>query len=186
MEVLLLIVSMGFGKSTVVKAIVADLVQKVSWSTLVCMGVALGTAASRLRPAMMGLAGLIAAPLAFRLAKVFHKSVAETLSVDLPSGGMPTALTLAMIKAIEYALLGFIIGKLGENSKVGFRGHVLIGLTVGIIFGGSVIVLAVTQSSTTPPIAALVSRAVNEIIFPVGCSIVLYGAQKLGKRINID
>jgi len=32
------------------------------------------------------------------------------------------------------------------------------------------------------PVAALVARGVNEILFPVGCSLVLFTAETLGKR----
>ena len=96
MELLFLLISIGFGKSLAAKTMVADLVQKISWSSIVCMGVAVGTAATKMRSAAMGLAGLIAAPAAFYIAKALHKSAASALDVSLPAGGVPTALTLAV------------------------------------------------------------------------------------------
>src|SRR4051812_32834067 len=46
-----------------------DLLNGVTWAVLVCAGVVLGTLASRARSAVMGVLGLISAPLAFSLAK---------------------------------------------------------------------------------------------------------------------
>ncbi len=40
MEILLLVVAVGFGTAESAPPFVADLVQKTSWSTLVCMGLA--------------------------------------------------------------------------------------------------------------------------------------------------
>ncbi len=45
MEGLLLLLATGLGKAPALKPVVADLVQKVSWSALVCVGIAVGTAA---------------------------------------------------------------------------------------------------------------------------------------------
>jgi hypothetical protein len=137
MEIVLVIVAALFGKSPQVNPVIADLVQKVSWSTLVCMGVAVGTAASRMRGVMMGLAGLIAAPAAFHIAKVLHKSVSQAMSVALPAAVGPSPLTLAILKAIEYAILGFILSKCGESLKA----YVLSALGIGLVFGGIVLFL---------------------------------------------
>ena len=61
--------------------------------------------------------------------------------------------------------------------------HVLTGLIVGIVFGGAIV--AFTYLNAPEPLAAadLVSRGVNEIVFPVGCSLVLFSATAVGKRV---
>jgi hypothetical protein len=69
MELILVLLAAGFGKSPAVEAVAADTVQKVSWSSLVCIGLAVGTTASKLRLPLMGLAGLLAAPFAFNTAR---------------------------------------------------------------------------------------------------------------------
>jgi hypothetical protein len=68
MDGLLLAIAAGFGRVPGAAPWLADLVQRVSWSLLVCMGLALGAAASRSSPPIMGLTGLFAAPLAFGIA----------------------------------------------------------------------------------------------------------------------
>jgi hypothetical protein len=52
--------------------VLADTAQKVSWSDLVCVALACGTAVGRVRPATatMGLLGLLAAPVAFGVARL--------------------------------------------------------------------------------------------------------------------
>ncbi len=186
MEIILLAVAAGFQKSTSTQAIVADLVQKISWSTFVCVGVAVGTAAGRMRSHMMGLAGLIAAPIAFNVAKALHKSTAQALSVAGPAAsGGPSPFLLALIKGLEYAALGFAIGHISRSSA-GLRGHVLAGGVIGVVFGGTIIYLTVSMAVQPMPAIGIVSRCVNEFIFPVGCAVVLYAAQKLGDKNRID
>ena len=186
MEVVLLAVAAGFKNSMTAQAIVADLVQKVSWSTFVCVGVALGTAASKMRPQAMGLAGLIAAPIAFGIAKVLHKSASQALSLAGPTAAAgPSPFLLAFLKGLEYAVLGYVVGKLGR-SQAGLRAHALAGCIIGVIFGGVIIYVTVTMAAKPLPLAGIISRSVNELVFPIGCSIVLYTVQRLGEKQNIS
>ena len=73
MEALLLMFAAGFGILPGFKPIAADLVRQVSWSTFVCVGLALGTAVSQARAPLMGILGLLAAPLAFTLSRSIHQ-----------------------------------------------------------------------------------------------------------------
>ncbi|HEY6583067.1 MAG TPA: hypothetical protein VIZ60_18305, partial [Rubrobacter sp.] len=61
--------------------------------------------------------------------------------------------------------------------------HVAVGLLVGLVFGGTIV--ALTMGSTPPPTAAdALSLGANEVIFPIGCSLVLYSAGALGERMG--
>ena len=53
MEALLLLFAAGFGILPGFKPVAADLVRQVSWSTIVCVGLALGTAVSKARAPLM-------------------------------------------------------------------------------------------------------------------------------------
>lgn len=182
MEIVLLGVAAGFGKSTTVQAIVADLVQKISWSSFVCVGVAVGTAAGKMRPQAMGLAGLIAAPIAFNISKVLHKSASQALSIAGPAvAGGPSPFLLAFLKGLEYAVLGFVVGQLGKKAA-GLRDHVIAGFIIALVFGGTIVYLMATMATKPLPLAGIVSRSVNELLFPIGCSIVLFTAQRLGEK----
>lgn len=62
MELLLLLAAAGMGAVPGIKPIVADLVQKVSWSFIVCVGLAMGSGMTKNQGVMTGVAGAIAAP----------------------------------------------------------------------------------------------------------------------------
>jgi hypothetical protein len=183
MEVLLLLVAGFFQQSVGTRAIIADLVQKISWSAIVCTGVAVGLGATRMHPQMMGLAGLIAAPVAFYTAKVLHKSVTQALAIAGPAVvAGPSPILLAVIKGFEYAALGYLAGMLARHAGAKLRHHALLGLAVGVVFGGLIIYLTLEAAANPLSAFALASRVANEIIFPVGCAAVLYAAQKIGEK----
>jgi hypothetical protein len=54
---------------------------------------------------------------------------------------------------------------------------------VGLVFGGTIVALTV-GSTPPPPATEVLSGGVNEVIFPIGCSLVLYSAGVLGKRMS--
>src|SRR5919112_1115374 len=106
MEALLLLFTAGFGVFPGLKPVAADLVRQVSWSTIVCVGLALGTAVSKARAPLMGVLGLLAAPVAFTISRSIHQGAVKTLEIagsgaDAP----PPVLLLAVLKALEYACL---------------------------------------------------------------------------------
>ena len=60
--------------------------------------------------------------------------------------------------------------------------HLLIGLLTGLVFGAAMLAL-VAQSAPRPLGAdAFVVRGVNELLFPIGCALVVYAATVLGRR----
>lgn len=183
MEALLLLFAAGFGIFPSFKPIAADLVRQVSWSTFVCVGLALGTAVSQARAPLMGILGLLAAPLAFTLSRGIHQGAVKTLEIAGSGAGAPPVLLLATLKALEYACLGLLIGWIGRRPLGGAMAHVAAGLAVGLVFGGTIV--ALTYRMATEPLAAadLVSRGANEILFLVGWSLVLFAATALGKRV---
>jgi hypothetical protein len=58
-------------------AVVADLVGQISWSTIVCVGLAIGTAVSKFRASLMGFLGLLSATLAFGVSRSLHQGAAQ-------------------------------------------------------------------------------------------------------------
>jgi hypothetical protein len=54
-----------------------------------------------------------------------------------------------------------------------------VGFVVGSIFGGTIVAL-LAASSPEVSAASLVPRGVTEVLFPVGCSLVLFSAEALG------
>ena len=186
MEVLLLLFTAGFQILPSFNSMLADLIGKVSWSTLVCAGLAVGTAASKARAPLMGLLGFLAAPLAFHVSRTLQQGVAKTLEVASASVsvGSQTLILLALLKAVEYGFLGAAISWIGRRPWGGALAHAAVGLGVGIVFGGAVVSFTYWTAPEPITTAALFSRGINEILFPVGCSLVLYIATALEGRVG--
>ena len=184
MEALLLLVAGGFGVLPGLKTIVADLVRQSSWSVVVCAGLSLGTAASKFRAPLMGLLGLVAAPFAFAAARSLHEGTKKTLEIAGSASAVGFfILPLALLKGVEYGCLGLAIGWVGQRSWGGVVAHVAVGLVVGVLFGGPIVALTSWGASSPLSTVELISMGLNELFFPVGCSLVLYSAQALGQRV---
>lgn len=182
LEAVLLLLATGFGTFRSAKPFAADLAQKISWSVIVCVGLAIGAAASKAREVMMGLLGLLAAPLAFYIARSLHKGAMQALSLTGDGSAGPSPLLLAVVKGAEYGCFGAVLGWIQKQSWGGALAHVGMGLAVGVVFGGAILVLILQAAPTPPPPAALIARGVNEVLFPVGCSLILFAAEVLGKK----
>jgi hypothetical protein len=184
LEALLLVLSWGFGTFKNGKPFLADLVQKISWSVIVCVGLALGATAVRARDVVMGLMGLLAAPLAFSVARAMHKGAMEALSVTTDAAAGPSPFLIASVKGLEYGLLGFALSAVQKQSWGGALAHTIVGLAVGVLFGGTILFLFMQSAAGPIPHATLAARAVNEILFPVGCALVIFSAEILGKQLS--
>ena len=184
LEAILLMLSWGFGTFKNGKPFVADLVQKVSWSVIVCVGLALGATAVKARDVMMGFMGLLAAPLAFSVARAMHKGAMEALSVATDTATGPSPFLIALVKGLEYGMLGFALSVVKKQSWGGALAHTVVGLAVGVLFGGAILFLFIQAAAGPIPHPTLAARAVNEILFPVGCSLVIFSAEVLGKQLS--
>ncbi|MGQ0794308.1 MAG: hypothetical protein ACT4NX_09555 [Deltaproteobacteria bacterium] len=183
MEILVIIVISVWGNISSSKPFIADLVQKVSWSFIVCAGLALGSVVSKLKAQYMGIAGLLAAPFAFVISRSLHKSATQALTIPAVSDSA-SPLVIAAIKGVEYAILGIAIAWIAKRVWGGFLAHISAGLLVGVVFGGA-IMLYVAESALNPiPTAAFISRTINEVFFPVGCAVVLFIGTVIASRIK--
>ena len=182
MEGVLLLAGAGLGQSLGLGKLAADLVRNVTWSAFVCVGLAVGTTVAKARLPLAGLAGLLAAPTAFEVSRTLHKGTLEALAVS-GDATAPPALLVAVIKGIEYGCLGMAVAWLGSRSWGGAAAHAGLGLLVGTVFGGTLVAVTLAFVPATP-VAALVSQGVNELLFPIGCSLVLFSAGALGERIS--
>lgn len=185
LEILLLLIAAGYGTFTTLQPFAADLVQKITWASVVCVGLALGNTAAKFRPQLTGVAGLVAAPFGFGAARALHKSAEKALGLAGAAAGGPSPLLLAGLKAAEYAALGLMIGWLSKKNW-GFITYVTAGVGIGVIFGGTILGFMDWYSPKGLSGPLLLSRIVNEFLFPVGCSVILFAAENLSKRIVIQ
>jgi len=158
-----------------------DLLNGVTWAIFVCAGVVLGTLASRARTAAMGLLGLISAPVGFSLAKGLQRGLQSML--DAPVDKIAPALyALCGVKAVEYACLGAVIGWLLSRSWARASHFALSGLAAGVVFGGINVWITAAVAKAKPP--AVVGAAINELLFPIGCALVIYLATAAVRHIT--
>jgi hypothetical protein len=185
LQLALLLTAIGLGIFAGVRPLLADTVRNVAWSVLVCTGIALGRGASKSRMPLMGVTGLLAAPVALNVANMLQKGIAEALGVARPAGGL-APLGVMLIKAAEYGCLGAALGWMGRRAWGGALEHLGIGLVAGLVFGAAMLALA-AQSAPKPLRAdAFVVRGINELVFPVGCALAVYAAEVLGKHVRAD
>lgn len=179
MEVLLLIAALLLGSRPGARAVLADTVQKVAWSTIVCLGLGIGTSAAKNAPPIAGVFGLVAGPVGFIVARALHQGVSQALGVALGGVAHPSAAVLAILKGVQYGGLGHGLAWVGKRFGGGgsVMAYVVTGLAVGLVFGG--ITLFLMSPLATP---TLVVRGLNEVLFPVGCSLVVYSAKALQAR----
>jgi len=183
LQLAVLLVAAGFGKDISPRPLLAETLKTVSWSLLVCVGVALGRVAAKGQVPLEGVTGLLAAPLALTAANTVQKGVAEAVgAAGVPAG--PAPLWMLAIKAAEYGALGLALNWVGRRAWHSALGHLAVGLLTGVVFGG-VFLTVVVQSAPTPlSTPALVARGLNELLFPVGCALVVFIAEVL--RTHLD
>ncbi|HWM95174.1 MAG TPA: hypothetical protein VN493_30750 [Thermoanaerobaculia bacterium] len=182
LEILLLVLAAFTGTAgDSPKPFISDLAHKISWSFIVCVGLAFGTTASKAREGVMGLLGLVSAPAGFAAARAVHKGVSGALGVTGAAMAPGLVFLVGGLKAAQYALFGFVLGWIGKRA-FGLKAHAGAGLAFGLTFGLAIVAVTVRASATEVPLVGIVSRAINEVMFPVGCSLVLYASGALAKR----
>ena len=162
------------------EASVRDLVSSVVRSLVICTALALAINAWEARAQTVGLAGLLAAPAAFYIARFLVNVTAQILEITGDSGPAPVPpMLLAALKGLEYGCIGLAIGWLEQRSRTGPLRFALVGLVAGAVFGG--IILTLTSrgdlSSTN-----LIPWGVNELLFPTGCTLIIFASKMLGRR----
>jgi hypothetical protein len=170
------------GGALAARPFTADLVQKVSWSFIVCVALAVARTASKSTGLMMGMAGLLAAPAGFAIARGLHKGASQALGLVASAAPGPSPLLVAGIKGLQYAVLGLALGWVAKRVWGGVAAHAGVGFACGLLFGGPLLALTF-QEMPVLSAATVVARSVNELLFPVGCALVLYASDTLGKRL---
>ena len=184
---LILAAKLWGGADNATAGFAASLAQGVTWSVLVCVGVGIVTSVSKARPLLAGLLALLVAPLALALAKASQKVVAGLIS----AAEQEAALSLGMassLKAVEYGVLGWLLAKLVQRSETRAGAYLGTGAGVGIVFGGAIAWFAHQAALTkgmAPGGAQVAAGLINEVVFPVGCAMVIYAGQLVGRSARL-
>lgn len=183
LEVVLLVLAAFTGTAgDTPKPFVSDLAQKVSWSFIVCVGLAFGTTAGKAREGIMGLLGLISAPAGFTAARAVHKAVNGALGVAGKTMAPNLVLLVGGLKGLQYALFGVVLAWITKRA-FGLKAYVAAGLAFGLTFGLAIVTATVRASAAAVPAVDIAARCLNEVLFPVGCALVLYASGALAKRL---
>lgn len=172
----------GFGGIAAGRLLLADLVHAMVAGALVCAGLALGLCAGRRRMELMGLLGFISGPAAFLLARLLRDAVVPTAPGPAAGLSSPTPVQFAILRAIEFGLLGAVVGIFSRRPWGTRRTHAAAGLAFGLVYCGVVLLIAVQGSRTFPSARDLTVAGVGEVLLPLGCSLILYAAGTLGPR----
>ena len=183
LQLALLLVAAGFGMGISPRPVLAETFKTVSWSLLVCVGVAFGRLAAKGRVPLEGVTGLLAAPLALTAANAVQKGVAEAVdAAGVPAG--PAPLWVLALKAAEYGCLGLALEGVGRRAWGSVLGYLAVGLMAGVVFGG-LFLMVVVQSAPTPlSTPSLLAKGLNELLFPVGCALVVFIAEVLRSPVD--
>jgi hypothetical protein len=175
LEVLQLVVGTLTGAGYGAPAVTRDLLLKVPWAFVVCLALWLAITLGSDRPATILVVGLVAAPIASLLARTAAELAHGYMASAAPAG-VPSAFLVAGLKGVEYACLGLIVLWLRRQDWSAAVHHAGAGLLVGLLFGG--LLLFFTERSAADPLttAALEAWVVNELLFPAGCALILFGA----------
>ena len=183
LQLALLLVAVGFGTAPSPGPLLSETLKTVSWSLLVCVGVALGRVAAKGRMPLEGVTGLLAAPLALTAANTVQKGVAEAVdAAGVPAG--PAPLWVLAIKAAEYGALGLALEWVGRRAWGSALGHLAVGLLTGVVFGGVFLAVVVQTAPTPLSTPALLAKGLNELMFPVGCALVVFIAEVLRTHLE--
>ena len=186
-ELLLVLAALLAGRAEGAVSYLLDWLARLPWAVMVCMGTWLGLELGRGRTLVLALAGLIAAP----AASLAARSAAQALQVGAlgavahsgyPPLGAPS-LAVAGLRGAEYFILGVVVGLLGRWSGAGAHHHAGVGLLVGAVFGTALFML--TAASTGDPLLAppaVPAWAINELLFPAGCALILLSVRDTATR----
>lgn len=173
LEALLLVVALWQDRLPDGVHIVAETIQKLSWSALICAALVAGQAAVRAGTSITGLIGLFAAPLAFLIARALHKATLEVLGESVVTA---TQWLAASIKGVEYALLSLAITWLSKRDAA-WKPYVIAGALVGLA------TYALTALVTSLPGDPL-QRALVEVSHPIGCALAVRFSSQVNARLR--
>lgn len=169
-------------------ALLVSLAGGVTWSVLVCAGLGLATTMAKARPLLSGLFALLVAPVALAVAKGLQKAMGGWLNAARTEAVLPLA-TVSALRALEYGLLGWLLGRLVQADQDRPWPYLRAGMAAGLTFGTAITLLTLRAADVSgerfaPPL--LVTTLCNEVVFPLGCALVIYLGQDVGRHLKLS
>jgi len=158
----------------------AQVASKITWSSIVCIGIACGLSLANSRERVMGLLGAVSGPIGFAVARSVHKGTLQAIANAPEVVAQPEVLSpfvLAGIKVVEYGVFGYWLGRVSRDERAPLTRFLRAGLVIGVVFGSTILFALRAVKPEALPIE-YVSKGINEMVFPIGCSLVLFVARK--------
>lgn len=150
---------------------IATVLAFLGWSSMACVVITYARVALRAGTRGMAAAGAGAGMLGVVASLAITWAIAAAMAAP-PAVGAAGVLVSGAWKAVEYGALGAVVVAMGRRRQ-GVLAHAAVGLVWGIVFGGAF--LAVVHVLISPlGTAALASRATTELLFPIGCAVLLW------------
>jgi hypothetical protein len=184
---LILAAKLWGGTMPMTSTVIADVTNGVTWSLLVCVGVGIVTSVSKARPLVAGLVSLLVAPLAVAAAK-FSQKVMGGLVSAAEQEAMLSLSAISSLRAVEYGVLGWMLARLVQKSEIRASRYFGTGALIGLVFGGAIAWIgyqAGLSKGLQPGTVQIVASLINEVLFPVGCSAVIYAGQLVGRSARL-
>lgn len=184
---LILAAKLWGGAMPATSTVIADVTNGVTWSLLVCVGVGIVTSVSKARPLVAGLVSLLVAPLAVAAAK-FSQKVMGGLVSAAEQEAMLSLSAISSLRAVEYGVLGWMLARLVQKSEIRASRYFGTGALIGLVFGGAIAWIgyqAGLSKGLQPGTVQIVASLINEVLFPVGCSAVIYAGQLVGRSARL-
>jgi hypothetical protein len=156
-------------------AIAVDTIRKLSWGIFVCVALWLGIVLGGARPHLVAVVGLVAAP----SASLFAHFMAIAAQGFASASGPLSPYAVAGLRGIEYAVLALVLLRLPTRSARAQLYYAIGALMVGLAFGGLLLALTSRLAANPLPPSALIVAAVNELLFPVGCALIMFRASRV-------
>ena len=183
MQALVVVLRLADGIVVAETKLIAELMGSVTWSVIVCTGVAIGMSIGKARAVLAGGLALFFAPIALASAKAVEK----VMLAIMEASQTPAILSLevvGVVRAAEYGTLALMLTLLTELRAVRFVPYAIVGLTVGVIFGGLVTGLTLFAGGSTG-LVAIVTLVAREVGSPLGCAFVIFVGQMISRSFRL-
>ena len=167
--------------------VLASVFQGVSWSLIVCLGVGIGTMVMRAPIVLKGLFGFASAPLGLGTARGVQRGMNELAGGPDEPFFTLAVIAIALIKAVEYGFLTIMLARYIRRGEERLRTYLALGAGTGLIFGGVVVAASwhlTNSAGAALAAAALIGLVINEFLFPIGCAMVIYAIQFIGRHVR--